>query len=233
MPRIFITATGTDIGKTFVTAGLIRCFRARGLDVAALKPVISGFDPLQAAASDTGRLASALGRALDMDELDRISLFRFRAPLSPDMAAEREGREIDFRAVLDSSPAPDANGWLFVEGAGGVMAPLDARHTMLDWMAALGSPVVLVAGSYLGTISHTLTALSALRGRAVPVAAIVISQSVESPVPLDETAAAIARFVKPAPVFSFPRLNDEPETCSVFGDLADHLISIVNGLKIS
>ena len=92
MSAIFITATGTDIGKTFVAAGLIRHLRAAGRSVDALKPVVTGFDPLDAAASDTGVLLSALGRPVTPAEIDRISPWRFRAPLSPDMAARRENR---------------------------------------------------------------------------------------------------------------------------------------------
>jgi dethiobiotin synthetase len=205
---VFVTGTGTDIGKTFVAAGVIRHLRQSGRSVAALKPVASGFDASNAQASDAAVLLAALGRPATMEEIERISPWRFRAPLSPDLAAKREGRAIDFSALLELSrrkiaQAPDV---LLIEGVGGVMVPLDATHTVLDWMALLAIPVLLVTGSYLGTISHTLTALGILAARAVPVAAVVVSESMDSAVPLADTAASIARFATPIDVITLPRL---------------------------
>ena len=90
-----------------------------------------------------------------------MSPWRFAAPLAPDMAAAREGRALDFdRPDRVCRHAIDARtDVLLIEGIGGIMVPLDERHTVLDWMVALRLPVLLVAGSYLGTISHTLTAV--------------------------------------------------------------------------
>ena len=75
-----------------------------------------------------------------------------------------------------------------IEGVGGVMVPLTERETVLDWMAALGAPCLLVVGSYLGTISHTLTAAGTLAARGLDISAIVISESEESPVPVAENS---------------------------------------------
>ncbi|HEX3862657.1 MAG TPA: dethiobiotin synthase [Stellaceae bacterium] len=196
MTAVFVTATGTDIGKTFVTAGLVRSLRARGRSVNALKPVASGFDRRHAAESDPGLLIAALGRDIDDDALDRASRWRFAAALSPDMAARREGRGVDFAALLDfcrktAQPEMDA---LLIEGVGGIMAPLDERHTVLDWMAALGLPLLVVAGSYLGTISHTLSAVEVLRWRGLNVLALIINETPGSTVDLRETVETISRF---------------------------------------
>src|SRR5579864_6359772 len=118
MSAIFISATGTGVGKTLVTAGLIRHCRARGEAVDALKPVVSGFDPAMLAASDPGVLLAALGRPLTLDEACRISPWRFAAPLSPDMAAAREGRAIDFAELVKACSGAVAarRGKLFIEG---------------------------------------------------------------------------------------------------------------------
>src|SRR5215510_15677269 len=98
MGALFITSTGTGIGKTFVTAGLIRRLRETGRAAEALKPVVSGFDEASAGASDPAVLLEALGRP--MSDIARIAPWRFRAPLSPDMAASREGRALDFAALV-------------------------------------------------------------------------------------------------------------------------------------
>jgi dethiobiotin synthetase len=87
--------------------------------------------------------------------------------------------------------------------------PLDERHTVLDWMSALRLPVLLVAGSYLGTISHTLTALRVLAQRNLMVAAVAVSESAVPGAPLDETVATIARFADMIEVVGVPRLSSD------------------------
>jgi dethiobiotin synthetase len=207
---IFITGTGPDVGKTFVGASLIRHLRQMGRSVDAIKPVVSGFDPGQPDASDPGILLQALGFPVTLQNIERISPWRFRAAISPDLAARREGRRIDVDDVVAycKSAIEDRREILLVEGVGGIMVPLDEQRTILDVMMALQLPLILVVGSYLGTISHTLTALDALFRRDMAVLAIIVSETPGSPVPLDETVAAIARFAEP--VIGLPRQQLEP-----------------------
>ncbi len=208
MSAYFVTSTGTDIGKTFVTAGLIRYLREAGQSVHALKPVVSGYNSSVVETSDPAVLLGALGRAVAADEVERIAPWRFRAPLSPDLAAAREGRSIDFEQLIAFSRQAinTANGILFIEGVGGIMVPLDAERTVLDWMAALQIPLLLVVGGYLGTISHTLTALDVLAQRHLKIAAIVVSESERNPVELDDTVSSIARFAHGVGAVGLPRL---------------------------
>ena len=207
MTAIFVTGTGTDVGKTFVACGLITELRRRGRRVAAFKPLASGFDPAQAATSDPGALLAALDEPLLPANLDRIAPWRYAAPLAPDAAAAAEGKRVDFGAVVAfSRRARDAAELAVIEGVGGVMSPIAAHHTMLDWMAALALPTVLVAGSYLGAQSHALTALAALQARQIPVRALVVSETAGAAVGLADTVAALARFAKPVPVIAVPRL---------------------------
>jgi dethiobiotin synthetase len=223
MPALFVTATGTDIGKTFVSCGLISHLRQEGRTVEAIKPVVTGFDPTAAAASDPAILLAALGRP--QVDIPAISPWRFKAPLSPDLAARREGRAIDFAQLVDFCQAAigSAKDALLVEGIGGIMVPLDDRNTVLDWMLALRLPLILVTGSYLGALSHTLSAVDVLRGRDLRIAAAVVSESVASPVPLDDTVAVLARFVQPIPVFALPRLPSGTLGHPVFEQLANLL----------
>ena len=222
MTALFVTATGTDIGKTFVTAGLIRALRRVGRTVDVAKPVISGFTMDTLGASDTGILLSALGRDLCAEEAERISPWRFTAPLSPDMAAEAEGTTIDFDALLTDSRSriAAARDLLLIEGVGGVMVPLDDRHTVLDWMAALSLPVLLVAGSYLGTISHALSALDVLTRRGLRVTALVVSETPGATVGLEPTLATLRRFVPAGiEILALPRLTGQDHP--VFDRLAE------------
>ncbi|MDP2795098.1 MAG: dethiobiotin synthase [Sulfurisoma sp.] len=189
----FITATGTDLGKTWVAAGVAQACRARGMAVRALKPVMSGYDESSPAASDAGVLLQKVGAGDTAMNVAAIAPWRFAAQLSPDRAAALEGRGIDFAALLGwcrEQIAANA-GLLLIEGIGGVMVPLDARHTVRDWIAALDIPVLLVAGSYLGALSHTLTALAALREAGVVPAAIVLNETADSPVGIEDTLASL------------------------------------------
>lgn len=223
MTALFVTATGTDVGKTFVTAGLIRALSRAGRSVNAAKPVISGFTMETLGASDTGVLLSALGREPTLQEAERLSPWRFKAPLSPDMAAEAEGTPIDFDALITDSRGRIAatQDVLLIEGVGGVMVPLDDRHTVLDWMGALGLPVLLVAGSYLGTISHTLSALDVLTRRGLRVASLVVSETQGSTVGLDPTVATLRRFIpSEIEIIDLPRLAGQRPDHPAFGRLA-------------
>ena len=208
MSAYFVTSTGTDIGKTFVTAGLIRYLKQAGQPVSALKPLVSGYDSSVVETSDPAVLLRALGAPVSADAIAAIAPYRFRAPLSPDIAAAREGRSIDFdELVAFSRNAVEAEtGMLFIEGVGGIMVPLDAQRTVLDWMAALKVPVILVVGGYLGTISHTLTTLDVLTKRDLRIACIVVSEKDNDTVPLEDTVASIARFSAGVEVVGLPRL---------------------------
>jgi dethiobiotin synthetase len=202
---IFITATGTDVGKTFVVASLIRQFRQMGRVVDAIKPIVSGYDPAQAAASDTGILISALALPFSPESIDRISPWRFRAPLPPDLAARQEDRTIDVDAVVAfcQTAVAQRRDVLLIEGVGGIMVPLDGYRTILDVMMALRLPLILVAGTYRGALSHTLTALDSLFRRDMNVLATIVSETPGSTVSLDEVVASVARFT--APVIGLPR----------------------------
>ena len=217
MAALFITGTGTDIGKTWLACALLRHWRSQGRRPLAFKPLLSGFDSSLPEASDAGQILSALGR--EMNELDAIAPWRFAAPLSPNMAAALEGKAIDFEALVDfSRRVADANACpTLIEGVGGVMAPLTDRQTVRDWIAASHLPAVLVVGSYLGSLSHTLTALEALTKVGVATKAIVVNESAGSTVELDAVienlmchapGVAVHGIPRAAPVSSVIRLAD-------------------------
>lgn len=224
MPAVFITSTGTDIGKTFVAAGMIRHWRDVGRNVEAIKPVVSGYDPAaDISATDPGVLLRALGRDVTAENAERISPWRFRAPLSPDLAAAREGQTVEFNALVEfcrlKLGPPKSPNVVLIEGIGGVMVPLDGRRTVLDWMTMLRIPVLLVTGSYLGTFSHTLTALHVLAQRKLQIAAIAVSETETSSVTMDDTIASLRRFAEDIPVLAVPRIAPG-EDHTAFAELA-------------
>jgi dethiobiotin synthase len=155
-PRIFVTGTDTGVGKSYVAALL-----AVGLQAAYWKPVQSGDD------TDTAWVRRVTGLPEDRLVPEAYCL---RAPLSPHEAARREGVRIE----MDRLALP-ARQRLVVEGAGGVMVPLDDEHLMIDLIAVLALPALVVARSELGTINHTLLTLDQLRRRDCPILGVVVN----------------------------------------------------------
>lgn len=208
MSRTFITATGTGIGKTLVTSILTRQLRAQGKSVSALKPLISGFTEETFQDSDTAELLRAMDRPVTPETIAEVSPWRFAAPLSPDMAAIREGRSIDFLKLIEFCGGPELTDHTLIEGVGGAFVPVGDNHTVADWIAEMDIPALVVCGSYLGTLSHTIATLEALANRRVTVTGIIISESPDSPVPLAETQATLGRFVGTVEIACVPRVED-------------------------
>ena len=199
--------TGTDVGKTFVTASLIRHLRRMGRSVEALKPVVSGFDPLPRVERSRNSL-EALGLSVTPKNRPNLALAVSR-PLSPDLAAKREGQTIDVAGLIAfcRTAIDQHRDILLIEGVGGIMVPLDDERTMLDLMMALQLPLILVTGSYLGTISHTLTALDALFRRNLKVLATIVSETPNSTVPLADSRRGNC---------AFRRTGDRPAAAKVW-----------------
>jgi dethiobiotin synthetase len=203
----FITATGTDSGKTYVAAGLLRALQARGHAVRGLKPVMSGFDAAHPDACDAAALLTSQGLPVNAESVAAISPWRYTAPLSPDRAAALEGRRIDVAALTDwcRQQLATHQDVLLIEGIGGVMVPLDETTTVREWMAALGLPLILVAGTYLGSLSHTLTALAALSETGLSPAAIVVNECNGAGVSLRDSLASLKPHVGTTPLFALGR----------------------------
>jgi dethiobiotin synthetase len=205
--RLFITATGTDIGKTFLTCQMARALRHKGKKVRVLKPVTSGFDPADDK-SDIALLLKAVGLPFTESNIRATSLYRFRAPLSPDMAARREDVSIDFGALKDFCERKTDADITLIEGVGGVMSPVAEDKTVLDLIRALKAPCLLLTGSYLGSISHALTACSTLLHAGITIRGMVISESEHAPIRAEEMAATLKHFVS-LPILCLPRSEDE------------------------
>jgi len=211
MKRFFITASGTDIGKTFVTRLLIRQLREKAKSVRALKPLMTGYTDETAPESDTAYLLEALGLPMTAQNIADVTPWRFAAALSPNMAAKREGRPIDLKEVLDfcNAARDGIEDYLLIEGVGGVLVPINDQCTVREWIMLLQIPALLVTGSYLGSLSHTLTALEALQSKGIRVAGIIVSESAASSVTLAETLETLICFAGGVRVISLPR-NPDP-----------------------
>lgn len=205
MSGCFITSCGTGRGKTFVAETLLKRWRAEGKEVDVLKPIISGFDSKSLNGSDPERLLLAAGMCVTNQNVESISPWRYSAPLSPDQAAALEGEKIPVDDVIDYCikrirSAALASKSILVEGAGGVMVPLDDSRTMRDLILALGLPVILVVGSYLGSLSHTLTALESLKTLNIKVESLIINGGPDGEIPVDETIKTLGKYTGSIPL---------------------------------
>ncbi|WP_291447490.1 adenosylmethionine--8-amino-7-oxononanoate transaminase [Desulfovibrio sp.] len=226
---VFVSGSGTDVGKTVVTAALLRALRLAGVAAQAVKPVQTGVragDEYAAPQADAPVYAAAVSDLTPLPELAPAAVLRcFSLPASPHLAAAREGERLEAaelaRTILKHWESLDgAADILLLEGAGGLCVPLNEREDMLDLMAALDLPVLLVGGNGLGTLNHTLLSLAALRDRGLPLCALALipTRSAAEGAPNDEEAciladnpqilrARLAQAGCGAPVLELPRLE--------------------------
>lgn len=183
---VFVTGTDTGVGKTMVAAALLRFLRERGLRAAGMKPVETGVpDP-----SGLGQDAVLLQWASRCEsDPETVAPYRFRAPLAPSLASEKEGVRIDSALVVDAARRLSAShDFLVVEGAGGLMVPLSGGLLTADLVKQLGLPLLVVCRPGLGTINHTLLTVFAARAMEIPLAGFVINGMPSEPGEAEQSA---------------------------------------------
>ncbi|GJM01734.1 MAG: hypothetical protein DHS20C08_02350 [Rhodomicrobium sp.] len=174
MTGFFITGTDTDVGKTVASAWAV--LQLHGV---YWKPVQSGIEESETDSQFVARVAGLQKERLLKSQVE------LKAPLSPDQAAELENTEIK----LSDFTLPATDRPLVVEGAGGVMVPLNKKEMMIDLMGKFNLPVILVARSGLGTINHSLLSISALRDAGLTIAGVILNGIAN-----ERNRAAIERF---------------------------------------
>ena len=173
MRGLFVTGTDTGVGKTVVAGAVVAALRAAGVDVRALKPVITGLD--EPGSPDWPLDHELLGRAAARGG-DQVAFELYGPPVSPHLAAELTGREIDVPALLSSIHAAGTRAEaVIVEGVGGLLVPLSISYDVRALALSLGLPLLVAARPGLGTINHTLLTLEAARAAGLEVAAVVLT----------------------------------------------------------
>jgi len=170
-----ILGIGTDIGKTFLVEKLCQKYSA----ASAIKPIASGCSD-DDKNSDTAKILTALGEKITKKNLDEISPWRFTKPVSPHFAGKINFSEVVKFCRKKIAIAKKENKFLFIEAAGGVMTPINSEKTFLDLAVSLKIPVILVSANYLGAISHTLSAVAALKAKKVALKKIIINENFPS-----------------------------------------------------
>lgn len=180
----FITGTDTDVGKTIVTAGLLRWLRRQGVNAASMKPAQTGAilcDGLWVAPDLAFHHAAANFRP-SAESLAIMAPYCYEPACSPHLAGRMAGRYPDLERIAENAERLQADyDLILVEGAGGIFAPLTETETIRDLMVRLALPVILVAHRGLGTINHTLLSIEALRGAGLAIAGIVFNETQNVP----------------------------------------------------
>jgi dethiobiotin synthetase len=184
---LIVAGTGTGVGKTFVTRALCLALRRQGIAVVGVKPFETGCQPQPL---DALALERAARSGLP---LDQRCFFRYRQPLAPAVAAEREGLKGTLREAVARVRLLVPNHFVVVEMAGGLEVPLDRSGTNLDLARELGMPAILVGRDALGTLNHTTLSVMALRGAGVALWGIVLSRGTD---PRDPSQASNLRWVQ-------------------------------------
>jgi dethiobiotin synthetase len=160
MKKIFVTGIGTDIGKTVVSAVLVEALKAD-----YWKPVQTG----SFFSRDTVEVKRIISNTKSQFHPESYLL---KQPMSPHAAAELEGVEIH----MDQINLPQTTNHLVIEGAGGLMVPLNRNHFMIDLIQKFDAEVILVVKNYLGSINHTLLSIDVLKSRGLKIMGIVINE---------------------------------------------------------
>ena len=176
---LFVTGTGTDIGKTYVTGLIVKCLRDAGLSAGYYKAALSG---AEVAADGTLLPGDALhvARAAGLDAADVTVSYVYRDAVSPHLAAQIEHRPMDFAKVAeDYRRAKERTDYLTVEGSGGIICPLrwdDDEHVVLDDLAVrLGLAALVVADAGLGTINAAVLTAEHLHARGIPLRGFIFN----------------------------------------------------------
>lgn len=156
---LFITGIGTDVGKTIVSAVIVEALQAD-----YWKPIQSG----DLDNSDTMKVRRLVSNAKSVFHPEA---YRLTQPFSPHKSADLDGVEIDINQIV----VPQTSNQLIIEGAGGLMVPLNNKHLIIDLIAGLDGEVILVSRNYLGSINHTLLSADVLKSRGIHVKALIFN----------------------------------------------------------
>lgn len=217
MNRYFITGTDTDCGKTYVTGKLQSFFS----DAIAIKPVASG------CIRDENNLVSTDALYLQKYNhlsLDKINPWRFSLPVSPHIAARRDGSLLNIYEIADYCMGfqLENKNTLFIEGAGGLMVPLNEKESWIDFLKITHIPVIIVVGMKLGCINHALLTQTALSAHNIPCAGWIANCLDPEMLMIEENIVTLIDLLK------FPLLARVPFA----GDISDVQLSSISNYQI-
>jgi dethiobiotin synthetase len=206
---VFVTGTGTEVGKTVVAAAIARALAAAGRRVGVFKPCVTGLE--ERGEPDHQVLRRAAGSSQSEAE---IAPYRYLPPASPHLAAAMAGEEIDPEVLQKAARAAAAGAdFVICEGVGGLLVPLRSDYLVRDLAVELGHPLVIAASPGLGTINHTLLTIESARAAGLTVASVVITPWPQEPAEIERSNRETIAEIAGAPVQTLPTIDlDDPSS---------------------
>jgi dethiobiotin synthetase len=228
---VFVTGTGTEVGKTVVAAAIARTLAEEGKRVTVFKPAVTGLDDFSADGPQSGQIGRfeahrpdhvvlrEAARSTQSDE--EIAPYRYGPPMSPHLAAELSGEEIEPERLLSVARTSAASADVLVcEGVGGLLVPLSPTYLVCDLAVDLALPLIIAASPGLGTINHTLLTIEAARTVGLAVAAVVLTPWPEEPGTIEKSNRETIAVLGGVEVEVLPHLDlSSPNTWPPCGDL--------------
>jgi dethiobiotin synthetase len=207
-PGAFVTGTGTGAGKTYVTRGIARALLRSGTRPLAIKPIETGVDPDPLDALALAKACACPALAND------AAFYRARLPLAPHAVSLQTGTPGPdlARIVARIAQLADEADSIWIEGAGGLLVPIDASTSMADFAVRLGWPLVIVAPNQLGVLSDVLTTIESAEHRGLNIAAVILVQRAIDPNDLSpRTNALILEERLMRPILAFAHCHDDDD----------------------
>jgi dethiobiotin synthetase len=217
---VFVVGTDTGVGKTVVTAGLTGWLRERGTEAVAVKPCQTGYPP-----DDDAAFVNSVCGAADA----AVCLERLSPPLAPEVAARETDEDVtlSYKSIRDGvTEVVTASETAVVEGIGGLRVPLADGREVIDLVADVGLPALVVSRSGLGTLNHTALTVRALRRKGVPVVGVVLNEY-EGATTAERTNPAVIERMTGCPVWPVPPLDIESSTSVIDGISTNLPVSIL------
>jgi len=192
----FITSTGTNIGKTYCTIEIIKSLIKKKIEVNTFKPILSGFNSKKIEQSDSYKILRTIKKNIDIKDIKSMTPWLFNNAIAPSLAAEKENKNLEYNQVLNwcldkINYKNNKNSINIIEGAGGILVPIEKEKTILDLIIDLRIPVILVVGNYLGSVSHTLSVVKNIQFSKLNIINIIINQNNDFDLDIDDTKKLI------------------------------------------
>ena len=206
MKSLFVTATDTDIGKTYVCAGIAHSLKKLGIDVGIMKPFACG---VKQKTGFSSKDLSILSNAINISDPEEfVNPFFFPIPASPYTAAKKLGVKIDIKHVMKCfSELNKVHDMILVEGIGGIMTPILKNYAIIDLIKELDINTVIVTGSKIGTINHTIMTCNMCKNLKIPVKGLIINNFDSTGYPISELKRDLSELTNLPVLCSLPHLT--------------------------
>ena len=206
MKPLFVTATDTDIGKTYVCAGLAYALKKSGIDVGIMKPFACGVK--QKIGFSSNDLTILTNAAMVDDAEDIINPFFFPIPASPYTAAKNLGVKIDIEHVMECFRKLDEiHDIVLVEGIGGIMTPILKDYAIIDLIKDLMANTIIVTSSKIGTVNHTVLTCNMCKNMNIPIKGLIINNFDSTGYPIPELERDLSALTDLPVLCSLPHMK--------------------------